>query len=73
MASAGMGDVLAGIVGALVAQGVAALPALLSGVHLHGLAADHLAQAAGGLVGITAGEVADRARAVVNALVYGNG
>lgn len=72
MASAGMGDTLAGIVGALLAQGAAALPALLSAVHVHGLAADRLAQRLGGPLGITAGEVADSARAVLNALVYGN-
>jgi len=35
MASAGMGDALAGIVAALAAQGAAPLGALLAGTYLH--------------------------------------
>jgi len=40
MASAGMGDVLTGIIASLVAQGVSPFEAALSGVYLHGLAGD---------------------------------
>ena len=42
MATAGMGDVLTGLIVALLAQGWPALEALLAGVHLHGAAADRL-------------------------------
>src|SRR5439155_4118498 len=42
MASAGMGDALAGMIAALIAQGAEPLQALLAGVYLHGAAADAL-------------------------------
>lgn len=44
MATGGMGDVLAGVIGALLAQGVAAWEAACSGAFVHGLAADRLAR-----------------------------
>jgi ADP-dependent NAD(P)H-hydrate dehydratase / NAD(P)H-hydrate epimerase len=40
MASGGMGDVLTGLVGGFLAQGLPALDATLLAVHLHGLAGD---------------------------------
>ena len=40
LASGGTGDVLAGVIGALLAQGLAAGPAARLGVYLHGLAGD---------------------------------
>lgn len=43
MASGGMGDVLTGIIGALLAQGLEAFDAARLGVYLHGAAADILA------------------------------
>lgn len=70
LASAGMGDVLAGIIAALVAQGCPPVTALLAGVHLHGLAGDRLREAIGGPVGITASEVTDAARAILNEVIY---
>ncbi|MBW2688741.1 MAG: NAD(P)H-hydrate dehydratase [Deltaproteobacteria bacterium] len=42
LASGGMGDVLTGLVGSLLAQGLAAPEAATLGVYLHGLAADRL-------------------------------
>lgn len=69
MAAAGMGDVLCGIVGALVAQGAAPGVALRAGVHLHGLAGDDCVAASGGTVGITASEVAAAARTALNHLL----
>jgi NAD(P)H-hydrate epimerase len=40
MAKGGMGDALTGIIGAFLAQGMAALAAARAGVFLHGLAGD---------------------------------
>lgn len=54
MASAGMGDVLTGIIVALLAQGADPKNALLAGVYLHGAAADHAIAARAGPVGLTA-------------------
>jgi hydroxyethylthiazole kinase-like uncharacterized protein yjeF len=68
MASAGMGDVLSGILGALLAQGAAAHAALMAAVHVHGLAADELVSAGIGPVGLTASETIDAARTVWNRL-----
>ncbi len=66
MATAGMGDVLSGIIAALVAQGADPGTALLAGVHLHGLAADHLVRQGIGPLGMTASEVIDAAREALN-------
>ncbi|HEX2200133.1 MAG TPA: NAD(P)H-hydrate dehydratase [Burkholderiales bacterium] len=66
MASAGMGDVLSGILGALLAQGRSGESALVLGVHLHGAAADALAASGSGPVGITASELAGQARRLWN-------
>jgi hydroxyethylthiazole kinase-like uncharacterized protein yjeF len=62
MASAGMGDVLSGMLGALLAQGLTGEASLVLGVHLHGAAAD----AAGVGVGLTASELIEPARALWN-------
>jgi hydroxyethylthiazole kinase-like uncharacterized protein yjeF len=66
MASAGMGDVLTGMIAALIAQGAVAQAALLAGVHLHGAAADALVAAGEGPVGLTAGELMRAARSLIN-------
>jgi len=42
LASGGMGDVLTGLIGSLLAQGLDAMAAATLGVYLHGLAADRL-------------------------------
>jgi hydroxyethylthiazole kinase-like uncharacterized protein yjeF len=70
LASAGMGDVLSGILGALLAQGVEPASAVLAAVHLHGLAADTLLEDGIGPIGMTGSEVTDAARAILNAAVY---
>ena len=67
MASAGMGDILAGMLGALLAQRYSGETALVLGVHLHGAAADAL----GGLVGLTAGELIDPSRRIWNSWLKG--
>jgi len=66
LASAGMGDVLAGIIGSLAAQGMSIADATLLGVHLHGAAADALVADGMGPVGLTASEVALAARDMLN-------
>lgn len=65
MSTAGMGDVLAGIIAAFIAQGMRADDALLLGVYLHGAAGDVLAQQ-GIAVGMTATELIETARRVLN-------
>ncbi len=67
MAAAGMGDVLTGMIAALVAQGLEAEQAAMLGVYLHGAAADRLVGAGTGPVGLTATEVARAARDLLNA------
>lgn len=66
MASAGMGDVLAGLLGALLGQGYSGEAALVLAAHLHGAAAEDCAARNIGPVGLTAGEVVDAARRVWN-------
>jgi NAD(P)H-hydrate epimerase len=56
MASAGMGDVLTGMIAGLLAQGLSAWDAARAGVYLHGLAGD-LAAATIGEPGLIAGDV----------------
>jgi NAD(P)H-hydrate epimerase len=66
MASGGMGDVLSGIVGALLAQGVAPAEALCAGVYLHGLAADLVVEQTG-YRALLASDVSDMIQAAVTA------
>jgi hydroxyethylthiazole kinase-like uncharacterized protein yjeF len=68
-ASAGMGDALAGMIAALCAQGADPLQALLAGTYLHGASADALAASGSGPLGITASEVVDQARVLLNAAI----
>lgn len=56
MATAGSGDVLAGVIGALLAQGLSSKWALACGVYLHGLSGELASQEVGGL-GITATDI----------------
>ncbi len=58
MATGGMGDVLSGIIGALVCQGMSVRDASIAGVYLHGQAGDDLFKLYG--AGYSAGELADR-------------
>ena len=66
LASGGTGDVLAGLVGAVLCQGIPARVALRLAVGIHGAAADALVARGVGPAGITASEVALEARAVLN-------
>ena len=66
LASAGSGDVLAGTIGAMLAQGLDATAALRVAVCLHGAAADRLVAQGVGPLGLVASELADAARALLN-------
>ncbi len=66
MAAPGMGDVLAGLIAALVAQGLTLEQAAVFGVHLHGAAGDWAAKNDQGPVGLTANEITLAARRVLN-------
>jgi len=70
LASAGTGDVLSGMIGAFLAQGLNARDALLLGVYLHGAAADALVAQGVGPIGLTASELTDAARRLLNQWVY---
>ncbi len=65
MSAAGMGDVLSGMIGAFIAQGLSADEALLLAVHLHGAAGDELAKQQATL-GMSATEVTEWARWLLN-------
>jgi hydroxyethylthiazole kinase-like uncharacterized protein yjeF len=65
MSSAGMGDVLSGMIAAFIAQGLSADQALLLGVHLHGAAGDELAKQQA-TIGMSATEVTEWARWLLN-------
>ena len=65
MASGGMGDVLAGVVGGLVAQGLSPIEAAKLAVYVHGEAADCLA-AEQGERGMLAGDLLPKIRELLN-------
>ena len=71
LSTAGTGDVLAGMIGALLAQGVPPLEAARAAVWIHGRAADRLVDAGPGPAGLTASELYLPARAIFNALLQG--
>jgi hydroxyethylthiazole kinase-like uncharacterized protein yjeF len=70
LSTAGTGDVLTGIIGALLAQGLNPDGALLLAVYLHGAAADQLLQQNHGPLGMTASEVITAARTLLNDWIY---
>ena len=69
LATAGTGDVLAGMCAALLAQGLPAREATLAAVWLHGHAADVLVQQGVGPVGLTASDLIPELRASLNRLI----
>ena len=70
MAAGGMGDVLAGVIGALLAQGVAAWEAACLAAFVHGLAADRLARTRA-RSGFLASEVATELAAAFQEIAVG--
>ncbi|MFA5172459.1 MAG: NAD(P)H-hydrate dehydratase [Sulfuriferula sp.] len=71
LSSSGMGDVLSGMIGAFIAQQLSPQQATLLAVYLHGAAADDLVQRGIGPIGLTASEIIDAARQVLNRWIYG--
>ena len=65
MASGGMGDVLSGVIGGLIAQGLVPFDASRAGVMVHALAADAAAKK-GGQRGLLASDVIAALRGMVN-------
>jgi len=65
MASGGMGDVLSGIIGALILQTGDILSAARLGVYIHGLAADIIAQKHG-QIGLLASDLAPEIQRLIN-------
>jgi hydroxyethylthiazole kinase-like uncharacterized protein yjeF len=66
LATAGSGDVLSGLLGALLAQGLDSKTALRYAVCLHGATADALVAQGTGPLGLTASELPDAARGLLN-------
>ena len=58
MATGGSGDVLTGVIAALVAQRLPAFEACVLGTHVHGLAGD-IARDQNGEIGMIAGDIVD--------------
>jgi NAD(P)H-hydrate epimerase len=71
MATAGSGDVLSGMIAALVAQSSDLLPGLLAAVHLHGLAGD-LAAGHRGEQGLTASDLLEHLPETIQHLLEGD-
>lgn len=67
LASGGTGDVLAGMIGALLCQGLPAAQALQLAVCVHGAAADALVARGEGPIGLTASELLPEVRRLLNA------
>lgn len=68
LASGGTGDVLSGMIGSLMAQGLGGLDAAKLGAFVHGAAADALVKKGIGPVGLTASEVSVEVRNILNQL-----
>ncbi|NYE60241.1 hydroxyethylthiazole kinase-like uncharacterized protein yjeF [Duganella sp. 1224] len=73
LATAGTGDVLAGLCGALLAQGWPHWEAALAAVWLHGMAADVLVTEGCGPIGLTAAELIPAIRTALNRMVQHHG
>ena len=65
MATAGMGDVLTGVVAGLLAQGLGATDAAAAGACLHSFAADRVADRHG-RIGLLATDLMSELRAILN-------
>ncbi|MDE6161654.1 MAG: NAD(P)H-hydrate dehydratase [Muribaculaceae bacterium] len=68
LATAGTGDVLTGIIGSLMAQGLSSEVAAMAGVYVHGLAGQ-MAEKDHGSYGVVAGDVADNVGRAINSIM----
>lgn len=71
MATAGTGDVLAGMMGGLIAQGLSIVDASVAAVFIHGLAGDEVAKDRG-IAGIIATDILNAVPAIMNSLAPGH-
>lgn len=71
LATAGSGDVLAGLIGGLLAQGLAPYDAARLGAWVHGSGADRWSDTNGHPAGLSAGELPELARAALGLLARG--
>ena len=65
LAVAGTGDILSGVIGSLIAQGLAPLDAAISGVGLHAQAGENFATDVG-RIGLAASELIPQIRKLLN-------
>lgn len=70
LATGGTGDVLSGLLGSLLAQGLPAEQAIPGAVWLHGAAADTLVAQGRGPIGLTAGELPEAIRDLRNRVSF---
>ncbi len=70
LATAGTGDVLAGVIGGLLGQGLSALNAAITAVYIHGLAGDAVSRAHGGHKGLMATELLAELPRLINSLTH---
>lgn len=70
LATGGTGDVLSGLLGSLLAQGIPPEQAIAAGVWLHGAAADALVAQGKGPIGLTAGELPQAIRDIRNRVFF---
>lgn len=66
LATAGTGDVLTGLIGSFLAQGLDSWDAACQAALIHGKAAERLSDRVGGVIGLTAGELIPEIRFLVN-------
>ncbi len=69
LATAGTGDVLAGVIGGLLAQGLAPAQAACLGAYVHGQAAELFDQTAPGIMGLAAGDLPPWVAKALNKLI----
>lgn len=72
LATAGTGDILAGVCGTLLAQGLSAFDAACLATFIHGQAADDCVDRGVGPIGMSASELLPAIRTALNRLVYSN-
>lgn len=69
MATAGMGDVLTGVIAGFIAQGIPVDIAVVAAVYIHGMAGDMAAEAAGE-IGLLASDVIEQLPKVINIMCH---